>query len=275
MVPMLLRERFFRLVRTFSTCSVSTHPPRPRLISFSIISSVPASSAAVSGNPHLLPNSFRLILFKRFCSRITVSTDNICGNIALKNSRKNSVKTVVKIMSSCNVKILPAESQEDRQERVSISLELVRGSSIKNFNLCRLKSEPLGTAMDRLQINLAKKLLKKPKKKKQKKTHDAENSGSIEKDESEIIPVVLSHGQKPVDLSISNEDAWIDGACLKIEDEEIIISYNTPSVKLEELYAVTIIPLAKKTQENISFLFAYQKITKNKGDVMLYFQRAL
>ncbi|XP_005090525.1 2',5'-phosphodiesterase 12 [Aplysia californica] len=136
-------------------------------------------------------------------------------------------------MSSVHVKNF------EQDDRLQISLDLVKEGKTKSFNLNRLKTETLSSAVERLQTNLAKKLVNKKSKKKKAKVETETGTatttvGSLEKDESEI-PVAVLHNGLAADLSLTNIDAWIDGAVLKVGDEEIPVSLNPPSAKLEKL----------------------------------------
>ena len=148
-------------------------------------------------------------------------------------------------MSSVSVK----NFEED--ERLHIHLQLITPSSASangvfsnpssvKFTLSRLKNEELKFAIDRLRLNLNKKQSKKSKKKKSKPNPDPSVPKEVEKNESqsldsEDLPIEILHNGEPLDLSVLNETAWIDGALLQIGNEKIPINYNLPGVKLEKL----------------------------------------
>ncbi|CAG5136448.1 unnamed protein product [Candidula unifasciata] len=126
--------------------------------------------------------------------------------------------------------------EDDDRLLISLDLKIQKesgASSIKTFNLNRLKHEELGLAVERLRLNLSKKVNKKSKQKKTAKaTNDSE--ASIES-QSDLVPIEVIHNGQVLDLSISNKEAWVDGAVLKVWEEEIAVCYNPPSVKLEKL----------------------------------------
>uniref|UniRef100_A0A2C9JMN6 2',5'-phosphodiesterase 12 n=1 Tax=Biomphalaria glabrata TaxID=6526 RepID=A0A2C9JMN6_BIOGL len=130
----------------------------------------------------------------------------------------------------------------ETEDRLQITLDLSdskegRGT-VKTFNLNRQKNEELKVTLDRLRLNLSKKLNKKVKKKKKETENNAESSVDQSTDKSNDnleIPLDIILNGKSVDLSTSNQDAWVRGALLKVGEEEIPINFNPPSVKLRNL----------------------------------------
>ncbi|XP_059160950.1 2',5'-phosphodiesterase 12-like [Physella acuta] len=127
-------------------------------------------------------------------------------------------------------------------ERLQITLDVAdpNSGSVKSLNLSRLKSEELRFAIERLRINLSKKIAKKSKLKKKKGTEDQLQTGASS--QSETVPehennfnVEIIHNGVTLDLDVRNQEAWINGAILKIGQEEIPICYNPPCVKLQNL----------------------------------------
>lgn len=125
----------------------------------------------------------------------------------------------------------------DNDERLEITLDLNLSASnentcLKSLNFSRLKHEELRLSVDRLRLSLSKKMAKKTK---HKKKSGAGAKNECDAVEEKTIPIEIIHSGRVVDLSVSNENAWVDGAVLKIWEEEISISCNPPSVKLEKL----------------------------------------
>ncbi|GFR85315.1 2',5'-phosphodiesterase 12 [Elysia marginata] len=145
-------------------------------------------------------------------------------------------------MSSVSVKNF------ENDERLHIHLQLTTNvllsacaapstsnSSFVKFTLSRLKTEELKLAIDRLRLNLNKKQSKKSKKK--VKTQSAETLKTKEVEDESFIPIEILHNGTVLDQTVVNELAWVDGALLKVGDEKILISFNTPCVQLDKLPA--------------------------------------
>lgn len=144
-------------------------------------------------------------------------------------------------MSSVFVK----SHEDDDRLQISLDLKIKRDSgtsTIKTFNLNRSKHEELGLAVERLRLSLSKKIVKKSKQKRKKPADEGEASVSNSQSESqeepdvvELVPIEILHNGRVLDMSVSNKDAWVDGAVLKVWEEEISVCYNPPSVKLQKL----------------------------------------
>ncbi|KAK0044097.1 2 5-phosphodiesterase 12 [Biomphalaria pfeifferi] len=114
----------------------------------------------------------------------------------------------------------------ETEDRLQITLDLAdskegRGT-VKTFNLNRQKNEELKVTLERLRLNLSKKLNKKAKRKKKETENNAESSVDQSTDKSNDnleIPIDIILNGKSVDLSTSNQDAWVRGALLKVEIE--------------------------------------------------------
>ena len=199
-------------------------------------------------------------------SNISISTSRSINinkrSLIQKNLNLEEYESSVKLVRNRKVKMTSTVQVKSCEEddRLLISIELLRGSAVKSFNLNRVKSESLGSALQRLQMNLSKKLIKKSKKKNKAKNSKKTTSTKseeclVDKDEQDLasnkkacdeednestqeIPVHVIHNGNIVDLSVINENAWIEGAFLKIENEEIPICFNPPSVKLNNLSEV-------------------------------------
>ncbi|PVD39383.1 hypothetical protein C0Q70_02013 [Pomacea canaliculata] len=119
------------------------------------------------------------------------------------------------------------------EEKMQITLEYGHeGGTSRAYNLDRKQTEEVGTALNRLKVNLAKNLFKKKKKKKnvvagltggENKEVDAENTLNV--------VIVNSCGRK-VDETIPNQVAWAEGNKLMIGDTHVPIIVNPPTVKL-------------------------------------------
>ncbi|RUS84830.1 hypothetical protein EGW08_007371 [Elysia chlorotica] len=146
-------------------------------------------------------------------------------------------------MSSVSVK----NFQDDERLHIHLQLSLdpktpslspdgAASKSLVKFTLSRMKTEELKFAIERLRINLNKKQSKKTKSKKAKKQNSETPSlKETEEDLSNEIPIKVLHHGVILDDTVLNETAWVEGALLKVGDQEIPMIYNLPGVKLEKL----------------------------------------
>ncbi|CAL1533474.1 unnamed protein product [Lymnaea stagnalis] len=179
-------------------------------------------------------------IVSRSLNSLLVKSGLECRKV-LTESRTISFPILTCKMSSVYVKNV------ENEDRLHISLELPNSKgTLKSFNLNRLKSEPLGVTMERLRLSLAKKLAKKPKQKNKKGNVEGETSAcnkaeAVQVPEVEAEPemsIEVIHNGQVLDTSISNQEAWVKGAVLKVGELEMPICFNPPSVKLQSLPSI-------------------------------------
>lgn len=171
--------------------------------------------------------SFRLLGFKGAgCAKSNICLCYCASESVFYYSYRNMSKSKSKVY----VKNIPDE------ERIQIHFDLSNEDGhIKTFSLNRLKKEEHGVALERLKLNLSKKMNKKKKKKTSK-----DSPSTSEESESDGISFDIWHNGQSFPTSVENEKAWIEGAQLRYGNEDISILINVPSVKLEKFPSMII-----------------------------------
>ncbi|XP_074643116.1 2',5'-phosphodiesterase 12-like [Tubulanus polymorphus] len=140
---------------------------------------------------------------------------------------KQSTCLHVRKLSTYLLKMAPVLSVRsvDQEERLQITFRYgMSEDNTRVYNFDRLKTEPLGTTIERLQLNVEKHVFKKKKKKSQ--------TGN----ESERrILVELLNADKKVDIEKPNLDAWTSGSQLRIGETVFDVEINMPTVTSTEL----------------------------------------
>jgi hypothetical protein len=112
------------------------------------------------------------------------------------------------------------------EERIQITFKFPpEGLDVKHrvFNFDRLKNEELDKTLTRISANISKVMNKKVKKK------------STVADTDVVLPDVAVALVNNEDVQVNgiepNEQAWIDGRCLKIEGHRLLVHVNVPTVR--------------------------------------------
>ncbi|CAI8036572.1 2',5'-phosphodiesterase 12, partial [Geodia barretti] len=111
---------------------------------------------------------------------------------------------------------------EDGKDTLSLRLNL-RG---RECRFLRAKNEPVGRALKRIATNLARNGETKRKKK---------GKGGDGVDDTLPAEVVLYAGITEVSSETENQDAWVGGNTLRVDDRRFVVTVNTPAVKFLKL----------------------------------------
>ena len=117
---------------------------------------------------------------------------------------------------------------EDGKDTLSLRFNL-RG---REYRFLRAKNEPVGRALKRIATNLARN--GEAKKKKRGKGGDGPAS-SDGVDDTLPAEVVLYASSTEVSSETENQDAWVSGNTLRVDDRRFVVTVNTPAVKFLKL----------------------------------------
>jgi len=123
------------------------------------------------------------------------------------------------------------------EDRIQISFKFPPNDhNARVYNFDRLKSEELEKTLTRISANVSRVVNKKVK----KKFKSVESETALPE-----LDVVLLHDQ---DILVNkfepNEDAWLDGRCLKIDNYRMLIYVNVPTIRRLELPEIVMIGCA-------------------------------
>ena len=122
--------------------------------------------------------------------------------------------------SSCSVRCVSGE------ERMQLKIHVAKLSGVmRQFNMDRLQLEPLESTIARLQTKVSTVLIKKKSKKKKQAEQIPEEEST-----EQLIPVGLFYDDSPVDVKLSNKEAWLEGSVLQIGDAKCLVEVNPPTV---------------------------------------------
>jgi hypothetical protein len=134
------------------------------------------------------------------------------------------------------------------EERLQISFKFPPdGLNVKQrvFNFDRIKNEELNKTLARISASVSKVVHKKYEKK------------SKVADSDLVLPVVsvtlLSNEDMQVNGTETNEQAWVEGRCLRIEDHRLYIHVNVPTVRKLCLPEVIMIGFASRPLIQLEF----------------------
>ena len=130
-------------------------------------------------------------------------------------------------MASTCVRCIPGE------DRMQITVEYSHNEdqTLRAYNMDRNQQEELSITLDRLKLNLAKKLFKK----KRKKKNNASGQGTEVNDkanENNLNVIIINSNGGKVDDNTPNYAAWTKENRLRIQNTDIPIVVNAPSVKI-------------------------------------------
>lgn len=112
-------------------------------------------------------------------------------------------------MSNVIVRCLPSED--------SMTISFIHDG--KQRNMQRAKQETLDKSLKRISLSCMQNINKKSKKEKR-----------AEKGDQEVLPVSLWLNNEEVNDALTNEEAWKDGAILRLGDRQLSVEVNPPSV---------------------------------------------
>ena len=112
----------------------------------------------------------------------------------------------------------------------SHNLNLLFSYGERKFNMCRVRSEPVGKALKRIGISVQKVI---------SKGEDGAKAKNKKQEVSNVIPVALFFPNgEAVNNELSNAEAWKDGNILIIGESKFLVEENTPIVRSAKIPAV-------------------------------------
>ncbi|XP_064485164.1 2',5'-phosphodiesterase 12-like [Ornithodoros turicata] len=97
----------------------------------------------------------------------------------------------------------------------------------RQFNFNRSSDENVGCALTRIATNINSQLEKKTKRKKSKKSAEAEEQPKLQNE----VEVTLKYQDEVVGNNQPNNEAWKEGAVLEVGSQKYVVSLNAPSVR--------------------------------------------
>ena len=116
---------------------------------------------------------------------------------------------------------------EDGKDTLSLRFNL-HG---REHRLLRAKEEPVGRALKRIVTNLSR----NDKVKKKKKEKGNGGGGAASRDTSPVEVVLYGTSGVEVSPETTNEEAWVSGSTLTVDDTRYLVTVNQPTVKFLQL----------------------------------------